>query len=70
MRVFEHPNMTDFRCPICLQGEDKPVILMPIPGTKDGNVCQAQQVHLACFKEWVCYFAEAEVDQQEAVFNA
>lgn len=50
MREFEHPNMTNFECPVCKTSKDAPVVLIPIPGTEsDGNV-QAKQVHSECFK--------------------
>ncbi len=38
----------DDKCPICKTNKDNPVILVPIPGTEDGNIVEAQQVHLSC----------------------
>lgn len=50
MRQFLHPNMTGgFECPVCLTGKDLPVVLVPIPGTEEGNIQQAKQVHTKCF---------------------
>lgn len=48
MRTFDHPNMTNFRCPICGTADDKPVVLLPIIGTEDGNICEAKQFHFDC----------------------
>ncbi len=48
MRIFEHPNMLDFKCPICHTNDDKSVTLIPISGTQEGNKEQAIQVHIEC----------------------
>lgn len=49
MRTFDHPNFTGgFTCPICQTSADKPVTLVGIPGTEDGNNIQAAQVHAEC----------------------
>jgi len=51
MREFEHPNMIGgFVCPICRSSADKPVVLVPIPGTETGDRVQAKQIHAECFK--------------------
>ena len=51
MRQFDNPNMTfGFECPICRTGADRPVVLVPIPGTQDGNICEAKQVHAECYE--------------------
>lgn len=50
MRVFEHGNWANGEvCPICKTANDLPVVLVPIPGTEDGNLVQAQQMHKKCF---------------------
>jgi len=48
MRIFEHPNMADFKCPICGTADDKPVVLIGIDGTESGRNIQARQYHVAC----------------------
>ncbi len=49
MREFEHPNLSnDWTCPICRTADDKPVILVPIPGTEKGNITEAHQMHTDC----------------------
>ena len=48
-RVFEHPNMTDFECPVCHTSKDAPVVLVPIPGTEHDNIVQCKQVHQKCY---------------------
>jgi len=49
MKQFEHPNMgNDWKCPICNTNEDKPIVLMGVDGTEDGNIEEAEQIHLDC----------------------
>ena len=48
MRVFDHPNMTNFTCPVCKTSDDKPVVLIGIEGTQDGHIMEARQYHLDC----------------------
>lgn len=47
LRTFTHfpPNAT---CPVCGMSDDDETVLIPIDGTQDGNICEAQPVHLAC----------------------
>lgn len=49
MRVFDRPNTAfGWRCPICKTAADKPVVLVPIPGTELGGNVEARQIHAAC----------------------
>lgn len=48
MRIFEHPNMNGFICPVCGKSDDKPVTLVGISGTEDGGNMEARQVHVDC----------------------
>lgn len=49
MRYFEHPNMTNFICPICRTSADMPVLLVPFKSAGDGlNECN--QVHKKCYE--------------------
>ena len=50
MKVFDHPNMLNFLCPICKTAEDKPVVLVEIGGTREGYKAKAEQIHLACIE--------------------
>ena len=51
MRVFEHPNTSEgWVCPICKTNEDKSVVLIGIDGTEEGNIMQAEQVHIDCIE--------------------
>ena len=50
MRVFDEPNMTNFKCPICGTSNNKPVVLVGIDGTQDGYNIQAVQYHLDCIE--------------------
>lgn len=51
MKEFEHPNLENFwTCPICKSRKDLPVVLVPIPGTEEGNIMQAKQIHSECYK--------------------
>ena len=48
MRVFDHPNLANFVCPICGKSDDKPTVLIGIMGTEKGNIMEAEQFHLDC----------------------
>jgi hypothetical protein len=50
MKVFEHPNMANFECPICRLNDDKPVVLVGIAMTQQGRNIEAMQVHLECLE--------------------
>lgn len=50
MRVFEHPNMEGFKCPVCGTSDDFPVVLIGIYGTQEGFNVQAEQIHLKCLE--------------------
>ena len=52
MIEFKHPNMDGFECPVCLTSKDAPVVLVGIPGTEDGNIMKAEQVHSECYVLW------------------
>lgn len=54
MRVFDHPNMEGFVCPICKTSEDKPVVLIGIASTAEGGIMQARQYHLECIELFEC----------------
>lgn len=49
-RVFLHPNMTNFVCPVCRTSADAPVFLVPIPGTEDDGIVECRQVHTDCWR--------------------
>ncbi len=55
-RVFNHPNMLDFQCPVCGTAADKPVVLIPTGGTQRGGICEAKQVHVDCLLENAVYY--------------
>lgn len=51
MRIFDHPNMVNFVCPICGKSDDKPVCLIPIWGTnseESKHTFEAHQYHVDC----------------------
>jgi hypothetical protein len=48
MKIFDHPNLDGFVCPICLGSEDAPVVLIPIEGTQKEGIMKAQQYHVGC----------------------
>lgn len=50
MRVFPEANFGESVCPICGTSENKPIVLVPILGTEDGNNVQARQYHLDCIE--------------------
>jgi len=50
-RIFSKPNTANgWTCPICDTAEEKPVVLVPKPGTENDGVCEAKQIHLDCAK--------------------
>lgn len=49
MRVFPHPNMSNFKCPVCKTSADEPVTLIPIAGTEKDGIVQADQWHKECY---------------------
>lgn len=49
-RTFPHfPE--DTTCPLCGTNEDKECCLIPIDGTEDGCVCEAQPIHVDCLMD-------------------
>jgi len=48
MKIFDHPNLTDFKCSICGTNDDKPVTLIGISGSEDGHTMRAEQIHVDC----------------------
>jgi hypothetical protein len=63
MRVFEHPNMRGFKCPICGTKDDKPVTLIAIANTQTGGICEGAQVHVGCLNP-VLYLDEGVLFQR------
>ena len=51
-------------CPICGTSKDEPVVLLGIPGTEEGNIMQAAQVHAECYKLY-CKMNEIECDIED-----
>lgn len=41
----------DKTCPICKTSKDSECFLMPISGTSDGSICEAQPVHRECIDD-------------------
>lgn len=48
MRIFDHPNMSNFVCFACGLSDDKPIVLIGINGTENGHILEAEQVHVDC----------------------
>jgi hypothetical protein len=50
MRIFEEPNYHGgFTCPMCQESSNRPVILVPIPGTESDGIVECNQVHYECY---------------------
>ena len=49
MRIFEHFN-TASECMLCGTNEDKPCTLIGVDGTQDGNIEEAEQIHVDCLE--------------------
>jgi len=50
MRIFEHFPQNNKVCPVCKTRQDAETVLVPIPGTEEGNNMQAMCVHKKCFE--------------------
>lgn len=50
MRVFKHPNLEGFKCPICGTSKDGEIVLVGIQGTQEGYNMEAEQIHLNCLE--------------------
>ncbi len=67
MRTFEKFNPAGDPCPICGEHtEDEETVLIPIPSTLDGNLCEAKQVHLYCIDLQFSY-TRKQGDTNEAI---
>lgn len=49
-RTFECFGEGGDPCPVCQTWAQTTTILVPIPGTQKGNICEARRVHLECYK--------------------
>lgn len=46
-RTFKHfPK--NIKCPVCGTNRDDRCFLLPIDGTGDGTICEAQPTHVSC----------------------
>jgi hypothetical protein len=51
MKIFQNANIAcDWECPICHKNINKPVALIRIFGTQDGNNIEAKQIHVDCIE--------------------
>ena len=49
MNQFNKPNTSfGWVCPICKTNSIKPICLVPIAGTQNGNIMEAEQFHIDC----------------------
>ena len=49
MRTFEGFNSSNGEvCPLCKTSDNIETVLVPIPGTEDGNLVQTMQFHKKC----------------------
>lgn len=46
-RTFEHFPKEKI-CPACGTNDDEECVLIPIWGTREGNICEGQPFHLGC----------------------
>ncbi len=53
MRIFPKFNQSSV-CPICGESFDGKAVLIRMPETQKGNICEGKQVHLDCLDfEWL-----------------
>ena len=58
MKIFEKGNFEGEEskpCVVCNTKKEGKVVLIPIAGTKDGNIVEATQVHLECLGNLIYY---------------
>ena len=61
MRFFDKMNSSNGEvCPICGTAKDGKVLLVPIPGTEDGNISEAKQIHADCAHLVASYYVLAK----------
>lgn len=48
MKIFPHFNKKGPKCPVCGKNTDLPCTLVPILGTEEDGICQADVVHIDC----------------------
>lgn len=65
MKIFPHPNLLNFSCPVCGDSTDSPVTLVGIAGTEIGNNMQAIQVHVSCID--LLYYTGNNLSKAELV---
>jgi len=57
MRTFEaFPE--EATCPICKTNNSGQCTLIPIDGTQDGNIMEAQPVHVTCMMDTQFFYAK------------
>ena len=60
-RILKSPKFDDDVCPLCQTNNFKPVVLVPIDGTRDGQNYKAIQVHLDCILDRSVYISAYNV---------
>lgn len=59
MRTFKQFNDSNGDvCPICKTAKQEPLVLIPIPGTEDGHLAEAQQYHVTCVQYLLTYLTQ------------
>lgn len=71
-RFFDDMNRSgNATCPICKTDKPGKVLLVPIPGTEEGNNVQAQQLHAECAYIVGCeYYQAYKLETAEAAKRA
>ncbi len=71
-RFFDDMNRSNGAvCPICKTDGPGKILLVPIPGTEEGNIMQAQQIHADC--AWLVgreYYDAMGDSEEEAIRKA
>ncbi len=59
MRTFKGFNSSHGAvCPICMTGDDKEIVLIPVSGTESGNNMEAIQVHTECLQRELMFYPQ------------
>jgi len=63
-RIFASFNPAGPPCPVCGTRADRQTILVPIPGTERDGICEARQVHRACYDHVIEMHEAVEEDRE------
>ena len=62
MKTFEKPDwQKDETCPLCGTTDTKPIVLVPISGTRNGCNAEAIKIHDDCIQRGMWYYPDQKI---------